>query len=90
MRTALLDLSGFSGQTAKSSPWLRARQNGGNGLNLGGNAVRPLSCPFHSKERNYRWGFPRGQIGLPTLLRIEEGVGIKQKSPLLRVKSEVF
>jgi hypothetical protein len=26
------DFSRFSGQTAKSSPWLRARQNGGNGL----------------------------------------------------------
>jgi len=24
----------FQGWTAKSSPWLRARQNGGNGLNL--------------------------------------------------------
>jgi len=64
MRTALLDLSGFSGQTAKSSPWLRARQNGGNGLDLGGNAVRPRMCPFHSKERNYRWLPHTGQIGL--------------------------
>ena len=32
MRTALQNLFYFSGQTAKSSPWLRARQNGGNGL----------------------------------------------------------
>jgi len=28
----LRNLFHFSGQTAKSSPWLRARQNGGNGL----------------------------------------------------------
>jgi hypothetical protein len=35
MRTASLDFSGFSGQTAKSSPSLHARQNGQNGLNLG-------------------------------------------------------
>ena len=32
MRTASQNLFYFSGQTAKSSPWLRARQNGGNGL----------------------------------------------------------
>jgi hypothetical protein len=35
MRTASLDFSGFSGQTTKSSPWLRTRQNGQNGLNVG-------------------------------------------------------
>ena len=32
MRTASQNLFYFSGQTAESSPWLRARQNGGNGL----------------------------------------------------------
>jgi len=35
MRTASQDFSGFSGQTAKSSPSLHTRQNGQNGLDRG-------------------------------------------------------
>ena len=90
MRTALQDLSRFSGQTAKSSPWLRARQNGGNGLNLEemlydhfrvrstARSVTIGGSPIQVKSGS--WPYPR----------IRPNEGKYEKTPLLCVKSEVF
>ena len=90
MRTALRNLFHFSGQTAKSSPWLRARQNGGNGLNLEemlydhfrvrstARSVTIGVSPIEVKSGSWR-SPPNGQFGAKY-----------EKTSLLCVKSEVF
>ena len=90
MRTASRNFFHFSGQTAKSSPWLRARQNGGNGLNLEemlyvhfrvrstARSVTIGLSPIQVKSGSWRWPW-------------NHRFGAKyEKTPLLCVKSGVF
>ena len=65
MRTGSAEISfRFSGQTAKPSPWIRARSNRAiSALEVRIDAVRPKSS-VSQQERNYNPGGMEGQIGL--------------------------
>ena len=65
MRTDSTEISlRFSGQTAKPSPYTRARSNRAiSGLEVRIDAVRPKSS-VSQQERNYNPGAMKGQIGL--------------------------
>ena len=90
MRTASQNLFYFSGQTAKSSPWLRARQNGGNGLD------REVMLYDHFRVRSTARSVTIG--GSPIQVksaskgtpRNDRFCAKEQKTPLLCVKSGVF
>jgi len=90
MRTALQDLSRFSGQTAKSSPSLLARQNGGNGLDL----EEMLYDHFRvrSTARSVTIGGSPIQVksGSNRSPSFRTFLAKNEKTPLLCVKSGVF